>query len=161
MNKYITYAEQFGNDKVVPWIQSVLANHLSKNPEQQDEIEHIIDFLSQTNKNIAGMSYEHAKENAELWSKAQQKKGRGIKENKEDTEVVLDFKDGFKIVKLIGENAYKREGVIMRHCVASYFDKGRKIYSLRDEKNIPHLDGKKIKEDTWYMLKNEEIIEID
>ncbi len=148
MDKYTQYAKAFNsNNDVIYWIENVLAKHLIKNPENQSEIEHIIDYLSYPRTtellDIKGMSYESAKKNTGKWSKALSKKGRGIKEKPEDTEVVLDFEDGFKIVKLVGKNAFEREGAIMGHCVASYYGKEKEIYSLRDKNNVPHCTMEK------------------
>lgn len=106
----------------------------------QQEAEHIIDFFLSDSAptRYVRMSYENAKQKAKEWVEQMNKKGQEVTESGSDTEVVLDFKDGFKIVKLKGENAYKREGALMRHCVASYFGKDDEIYSLRDAKNLPH-----------------------
>ena len=111
----------------------------------QQEAEHIIDFFNSdaSPKNFVRMSYEDAQAKAAEWTEKMNKKGDEIKESSSDTEVVLDFLDGFKIVKLIGENAYKREGALMRHCVAGYFGNGKEIYSLRDAKNMPHCTMEK------------------
>ena len=102
--------------------------------------EHIIDYLcsDKSPKRLERMTYEQAKSNAEKWVKAMTKKGEHIKESSEDTETVLDFKDGFRIAKLKGKAAFEREGFLMSHCVSSYFDKDDEIYSLRDKKNMPH-----------------------
>ena len=148
---YLEYTKAFnGNEEVLYWVSHNLVNYLKDNKENQDEIEHIIDYLMSEDapSRLKSMSYDEAKVNAEKWTKTQQKKGQHIKETPEDTEVVLDFKDGFKIVKLVGENAYKREGYLMRHCVASYYGNGKVIYSLRDKDNMPHCtmeDGEQIK----------------
>lgn len=138
--KYLDYAQVVNaNEETKFWIEHNLVNYLAKNTENQDEIEHIIDYFSATNPpRLNGMSYPEAKVNAEKWLVAQKKKGANIEEKPEDTKVVLDFKDGFKIVQLIGENAYKREGFLMSHCVGSYFGRGKTILSLRDAKNNPH-----------------------
>src|SRR5262249_15447219 len=53
------------------------------------------------------------------------------------------FKDGFKIVQLVGKNAYEREGYLMRHCVASYHGSSKEIYSLRDQDDMPHCTMEK------------------
>lgn len=144
--KYLEYAKTFGaSEEVQFWIAHNLVNYLEKNPEVQDEIEHIIDYLISKDApaRLRGMAYAEAKSNAEKWVKAQAKKGEDIKETDKDTETVLDFNDGFRIVKLVGENAYKREGFLMRHCVASYFGKNTEIYSLRDKDNLPHCTMEK------------------
>ena len=136
IKNFIDYAKTFNADEhVIAWIENVL-------PKQKEistsEAEHIIDYLINTNKRISKMSFATAKKNADAWVKKLQEKAKDIKESKKDTEVVLDFKDGFKIVKLIGKNAYDREGLLMKHCVSSYYGNGKEVYSLRDKKNMPH-----------------------
>jgi PcfJ-like protein len=149
INNYKKYAENFlANDQVIAWIEHTLANYLEKEKKDisQDQIEHIIDYLISSEapqKNLTAMSYKDAQKNADKWVKAQMKKGEHIKETKKDTEIILDFKDGFKIVKLIGKNAYEREGHLMRHCVASYYGNDKEIYSLRDKDNMPHCTMEK------------------
>ena len=149
MEKYTGYAKALNaSDEVLNWINTNLSNYLnkyngkdgSKNLENQTEIEHIIDYLvsDEAPKRLKKMSYEEAKKNTDKWNKSLIKKGNEIQELENDIEIIKDFEDGFKIVKLVGENAFKREGYLMRHCVASYFGKDTKVYSLRDDKNMPH-----------------------
>jgi hypothetical protein len=102
-------------------------------------IEHVLDWIeNEKPPKLEKMIWEEALSSAEKWSKAQQKKGEHIKEIAEDTELVMDFKDGFRFMKLIGKRAYEREGYLMGHCVASYYGKDDEIYSLRDKNNMPH-----------------------
>lgn len=141
MQKYKEYALSLeASTKVTYWVEHNLSNHLKTHPENQTEIEHIIDYLisDDSPSNLEPMSYEDANKNAEKWTKKLIKKGEHIKEVSTDTEVILDFKDGFKIVKLIGKNAYEREGYLMRHCCGGYFGKGKTVLSLRDANNNPH-----------------------
>jgi predicted nucleotidyltransferase len=134
------YLEQALNEEVKLWVSKNLKNYLEKNAENHDEIEHIIDYLNspEAPSRLQKMSYLQAKSNADKWLKSQVKKGKAINEKESDIEVFLDFGDGFKIVKLIGENAYKKEGFLMGHCVASYYKGQSEIYSLRDKNNNPH-----------------------
>lgn len=141
MNQYIEYAkhvglDQFGQD----WVIKVVGAQILKKELATEEVEHVIDWLASDNRpsRVGRMSYAQAKTSAEKWMKTQIKKGSAIKELPSDIEIILDFGDGFKIVKLVGENAYKREGFLMSHCVASYYGRNVEIYSLRDSKNIPH-----------------------
>ena len=141
MNKYTEYAKCYNADgKVISWINTILKNYLAKHDENQTEIEHVIDFLMSDKcpKRIEKMSYKDAVLSTDKWNKALIKKGEKINELPEDTKVIKDFGDGFKIVQLVGENSYKREGFLMRHCVASYFGNRTEVYSLRDSKNMPH-----------------------
>jgi hypothetical protein len=141
MNKYIEYAKTFdANVEVIGWIKVNLQNHISKHNENQTEIEHIIDYLISDDapKRLKKMSYKEAKSNAEKWNKKLIKKGLKINETKDDIKIIKDFNDGFKIVKLVGKNAYEREGYLMRHCVSSCYGNSSIIYSLRDKDNMPH-----------------------
>ena len=136
MKEIIKYAEGLNaSEEVLEWIEK----RVEKKHDQSD-VEHIIDFLvsDKAPKNLERATYDQMKERSDKWAESLIKKGDSIKEGKGDTKVVLDFKDGFKFVKLIGENAYKREGFLMRHCVKSFFGKDDEIYSLRDDKNMPH-----------------------
>lgn len=141
LTTYINYAKFVNSPAdVVDWINKHLAAYLKDNPEDQSEIEHIIDYLASDSRpaRISRMSYAQAKANAEKWVESLNKKGAEVEEKPEDVGTALDFGDGFKFVKLIGKSAYDREGFLMRHCVAGYFGKDVEIYSLRDEKNQPH-----------------------
>jgi len=135
------YLEQALSVEVKQWVESNLTNYLSKNAENRDEIEHIIDYLNspEAPSRLQKMSYPQAKNNAEKWLKAQIKQGKTIEETAQDFEIFLDFQDGFKFIKLIGEKAYQKEGFLMGHCVASYYGNEKaEIYSLRDGNNNPH-----------------------
>ena len=144
METYIKYAEHIGADEfIIKWVKTTLKNYCEKNQTTTEEVEHVLDFLVMEKRKVSKMSYEQAKKLSDAWLKTQIKKGNDIEEKPEDTKVVLDFKDGFKIVQLIGQNAYKREGFLMSHCVASYFGKDVEVYSLRDKENMPHCTMEK------------------
>src|SRR5574343_641728 len=139
MKKYIDYAET-QDIYLISWINTTAKNHIKKYGENQGELEHIIDFFKSdaAPKRIQKMSYPEACESSKKWVEALKKQGKNIEETEDDTSLILDFNDGFKVVQLVGERAYKREGLLMSHCVASYAAKDVKIYSLRDAKNNPH-----------------------
>lgn len=140
LSPFLEYAK-FNNasDKVIKWLNTVFNNYYSKNEVTISEVEHVIDYLCQnTVVKMQMMSYPQAVKKAEKWTLQLQKQANKITEKKGDTKVVLDFKDGFKVVQLIGKNAFEREGKLMRNCVASYYGKDTKIYSLRDNFNNPH-----------------------
>ncbi len=139
MNQYKEYAAHINaNEHIIKWLNSTAKNHLEKNVEETETVQHILDYMVAVDRKVERMSFVQAKKLAEAWTKAQQKKGKNIKELPEDTETVLDFKDGYKVVKLIGEKAYRREGYLMSHCVGYYFGKSVEVYSLRDKNNMPH-----------------------
>ena len=141
INKYINQTQ---NTEIINWISHNLKNYLEKNPENVGEIEHIIDcFNYKASKGkklkLKKMSYEEAKALSEKWVKTMIKKAGNIVETEDDVTLFHDFKDGMRLVQLVGENAFKREGKLMSHCVSSYYGKEDiKIYSLRDSKNNPH-----------------------
>ncbi|WP_205597917.1 PcfJ domain-containing protein, partial [Flagellimonas sp. CMM7] len=146
IEKYNNYAKGMdANQEVQTWVSTNLYNHLKKSEENQNEIEHIIDYLvsDKAPKRLKKMSYAQAKSNTDKWNKALIKKGAKINESEKDIEIVLELDNGFKWVKLVGENAFKREGALMRHCVSSYYGKDVDIYSLRDKKNEPHCTVEK------------------
>jgi hypothetical protein len=135
------YLQQAKNEEVRNWINVNLRNYLKDNHEVITEVEHIIDYLNSDKapNRLRKMSYEEAKGNAEKWTKSLIKRAADIVETEQDVEVAIDFKNGVKLVKLVGKNAFLREGKLMRHCVASYYDKdGCSVYSLRDASNRPH-----------------------
>lgn len=106
----------------------------------QSEIEHVLDFLYATKKKYTWINLGTILKKADSWNKKlianASKKDNEIEW--EDYEVIKDFKDWFRFVKLISEECYKREWSLMWHCVWSYYWRDVEIYSLRDKKNLPH-----------------------
>lgn len=135
------YLKQTDSSEIKNWLNTTVVKYLKKNPEDVGEIEHIVDYLNSPSapKRLRRMSYAQAKANAEKWVRAQVKKGSNIEESEDDIKVVKEWASGFRLVQLVGPNAFKREGFLMSHCVGSYADKkDTKIYSLRDPGNMPH-----------------------
>lgn len=140
MEKYLQYIKEFqeNNKAGLFFVENQLKKHLENNPENQTEIEHILDFLYSTKKVYKNIGYSTIKEKADKWSVELQKVS--VKDNEKegvDYEVIKEWSD-FKMVKLLSKDAYQREGKIMCHCVGSYYGKDDKIYSLRDKLNMPH-----------------------
>jgi len=132
------------SNEVKTWIRTTLNNYVFKNNPTTDEVEHVIDYLSQNEvKKISQMSYPQAVQKAQKWVDKLKKQGEKVTENPEDVKTILDFKDGFRVVKLIGQNAFKREGLLMSNCVASYYGRDTEVYSLRDQFNNPHCTMEK------------------
>lgn len=140
MKIYTDYAKQFDEkcEAITSWINSTLKNYAKKHTLNQGEVEHILDYLAHTKKDIYGMQYDAAKLNSEKWVNAMNKKASNIVEVDNDIKVEINFNNGFRLVRLVNEAAFKREGLLMGNCVASYFGKDCEIYSLRDVKNNPH-----------------------
>lgn len=86
MEQYLGYANHIeANEQVITWVKTTLSKHLSANKPPTEEVEHILDYIVQANKNTERMTYAQAHKLAEAWTKAQQKKGQHIKETSEDT----------------------------------------------------------------------------
>jgi len=139
------YYEQYvsglgGREEVLEWAKTTLAAKLKKVALDQTEVEHILDYLMSDAAplRLRRMSYDQAKAKADAWTKTQQKKGAHIQEQPNDVETIHQFADGSRIVKLVDERAFKREGFLMSHCVGSYVNSNSTIYSYRDKKNFPH-----------------------
>jgi hypothetical protein len=130
------------NDEVKYWIEHNLVNAIkSKALVTNSEVEHIIDYLNSDSapSKLRKMSYQEALHNAEKWSNALIKKGLLLSDKDEDIKLIAELEDGFRIVELVTQAAYTREGSLMKHCVSSYYDKKEiTIYSLRDMENMPH-----------------------
>jgi len=109
-----------------------------------EKLIHILDWLvaelqenpEGTKRMLKRLSVPDAIRKSEEWTGELNKKSS---DEEGQTETVYEFKDGWKIVKLLDEQAYNREGLLMNHCVASYITREEStIYSLRDPQNIPH-----------------------
>jgi hypothetical protein len=107
------------------------------------EVEHIIHFLEslderELSKQLKG-SFEQINSNAKQWSLTLQKQGAKLKDIQEKgLKILMQFKDGFKIVQLNTKEHCRREGNLMGHCVGGYNPKTKTILSLRDSQNQPH-----------------------
>ena len=134
------YLDQTNKEEVKFWINNNLANFLSKNEENTGEIEHIIDFLNseKSPQRLKKASSSEMKNSSDKWLKTLIKQGNNIVETEQDVSLEITFEHGFRLVKLISENSYKREGSLMSHCVGDYHGKDVEIYSLRDSANKPH-----------------------
>ncbi len=143
LGEYLKYANGMNaREEVIWWINNTINAALKKKKQiNQGEIEHIIDYLSSpaAPQRLMKMSIIQAKESADKWSKANQKKGKEIVDNDNDIKSLHEYPDGSRIVKLISKEAYKREGFFMSHCLGGYqVTKDTEIYSYRDSKNLPH-----------------------
>jgi len=147
----IEYARGLGaSDEILAWCDTVLKAQCKKAAPTVEEREHILDYLmsSDAPQRLRRMSYAQAKESAKKWSEANQKKGLALVDSNDDIEPFLDLGDGTKIVKLLTKKAYQREGSLMRHCLGGMEPGGKTaIYSLRDDKNNPHVTFEITKDD--------------
>jgi hypothetical protein len=91
MKKYIDYINNFQCNKLEEvefWINSNLSNHLKSNPENQDDIEHILDYLCSNDspKRLKKMSYDEALKGSEKWMNKLIKNNKNIVETDSDVE---------------------------------------------------------------------------
>lgn len=131
MKKYIEFISEFhdNNPIEIEFVNNHLKKHLVNNPESQDEIEQILDFIYSKKIDISKVWYTVLLEKTEKWHKKLQSVATKETEIEwTDYETYLDFWDGFKFVKLISKPCYEREGKLMSHCVASYFGRNSTIY---------------------------------
>lgn len=110
--------------------------------KEREKLIHCLDFL----KSLDDKSLENANrmsiQDVEVKSKEWLEKlllNEESKQDLENTETIISFDDGWKIVKLLNKAAYRREGKLMRHCVGSYNVSSSQIYSLRNENNMPYI----------------------
>ena len=108
----------------------------------RDEVRHIIDYLNANPQFDRVGDMEQARKAAKNWVRELVAQGGQLSEEG-GIEVVHTFTDGYFWVKVFGEDALKREGSKMGHCVGSYHKKcmegAIKIYSLRSRNNDPHI----------------------
>ena len=139
MNKFLQYIQEFheNNQKEIDFVNNQLSKHLNDNDIQDTEIEHILDYLYSNPKlDISIIGYKTIKEKADKRNtKLQTIK---VKDDTDWIDIVLDFNDWFKFVKLRSKESYEKEWKLMSHCVASYYGRNIDIYSLRDWNNNPH-----------------------
>jgi PcfJ-like protein len=143
MKEIIDYAIHLNaSSEVMNWLDTAGKKALQNGRTTISELEHVLDYMVSDSSpaRLQKMSIADAKRKASEWSKTNQKKGKGLVDTSDDIEVIHDFLDGTKIVKLKSKKAYKREGFLMSHCVGGYVPENDDchIYSYRDAKNNPH-----------------------
>tara|TARA_Y100000034_G_scaffold134332_1_gene202477 strand:- start:6245 stop:7171 length:927 start_codon:yes stop_codon:yes gene_type:complete len=136
-------------EQIQEWKDTVLKNYLKKNGKdsiQDYEVSHIEDWMKSDSakkyiNRLNRISVPQAIQMSNSWTEKLNKKYLKNK-NKENSlkgvKVVKDFGDGYFMVELESQESYEREGALMGHCAASYFEDDVILYSLRDSKNNPH-----------------------
>ena len=131
---YKQYLSQFQNTQEV---ENWLNNIKDIDKKDQDVVEHIIDYFMNIENPNYSLSYKEAKKKSNDWVRSMRVDTTNEVEWV-DYEVVYTFDDWFRFVKLLSKIAYNNESSNMRHCIKTYFWKENIVYSLRDEKNLPH-----------------------
>lgn len=142
MENLIEYAKSLGaHADILWWLENAAKKSIEKDKISPSEVEHIIDWMISEDapKRLQKMSVGVAKEKSDDWQKRNKKKGANIVDSIDDIESFMSFDDESSIVKLKSNNAFKREGFLMGHCLGGYSLRAEyEIYSLRDSKNNPH-----------------------
>lgn len=114
----------------------------NKTQKKDKEITINLDTLKTTNEYSDFESLLKAAKNGDVYK---HKAAEFLRESVQDTQQVMTFKNGMRIVKLNSKVALNFEGKQMSHCVADgeYDQEGNKqkieIFSLRDDKGRPHV----------------------
>lgn len=119
----------------------------------EEEIDHAIEWLMQYKKEdmLLTLGVEKVINSSKRWTRLLIQQATNLVEQDSDVEICVALENGYKIVKLLNENAYKYEGREMGHCVASYANKKTTVYSLRDQYNKPHAT---------FEVNNQEIVQL-
>ena len=118
-------------------------------PRTQTMLEHILDFFKNypNPPRLERMSVDNVVQAADdavsRYNAAQAKQARQVEDNPGVT-TLMEFPGGYRFVELSNQKALDREGSLMGHCVGSLHgcyikDKSRRIFSLRDADNEPHV----------------------
>lgn len=133
-------------EQIKKWQDSVLANYLKKqgdNSLSKYQMDHIHDWMKSSDAaallpRLQRVSVPQALAHSEKWVQQLNRKASD-EEELDGVKVVHVFDNGYTIVQIFTQQSYAREGKIMGHCVATYYNKNTiEIFSLRDEKNQPH-----------------------
>ena len=136
-------------EQINTWLETTYKNFVAKKGEiDKSDLDHVVDWMQSSDASkylnrLNRISVPQAIDMSKKWTEAMNKKNAKDLSKKQDlggVEVVYSFGDGYTMVLLKDEDSYKREGMIMGHCVASYFDDRHElaIYSLRGPNNEPH-----------------------
>ena len=133
---YLLNAE---NKNAKQWVETTLSIHLRKNTPNNQEINHILDYINKTGKDLFGYTYKDSKNKANNWTLHLNNIKIKQNESPEDTKIIMTFSDSYKMVQLLTKQAFQREGKLMKHCIGGYIATNNSInYSLRDKNNTPH-----------------------
>ncbi len=123
----------------IKWLANVVEG-ASRSPSTQD-IRYIVDFVvgSADARIETYKTFDDAYKASQEWHETLSQGMDQDVEHRDDAQVIHDFKNGYKIVDL-QQCDLDAEGNAMGHCVGTYdLSQGKKIYSLRDARNKPHV----------------------
>jgi len=126
-------------DSYIPWLASRLGeDYESYFDNALRGFRSVCIWAKETKTDLNKLSLEEALEQSKGYVPNAARKG---KTDSDANPTVYTFADGHKVVQLKTDEALKREGDVMKHCVGDYCDAVRegtsKIYSLRTPDNKP------------------------
>lgn len=106
----------------------------------ETDLENMLHWLEQYKKPefIQTFSVDKVYHSTQKWLAKLIESGKEVIEEAGDVKVVKELNDGFYLVKLVKESAFKYEGTQMGHCASSYSNSSSDLYSIRDSHNKPH-----------------------
>jgi len=144
-NRIFDICKKSNHEKYIVW----LAKEFKKNNqviENSEILIQIFDWVSRKKINILNYSFEDALENSKIWHEENfsiKKTENEISED-EDPTIIYRCKDKKHFFKLLTPFDLKDEGDMMGNCIGGYGEKVKNgksiIISLRDDKNMPHVD---------------------
>ena len=144
--KIYNFCQKAHADKYVVWI----AKEFKKNERLLDSLQeatYIFDWVIKKRVNILNFDFETAFAESKKWHEESfkiTKKVNQVEEKEEDPSIVYRCKDKKHYFKILTPQELEEEGEMMGNCIGGYGYKikdGKSIIiSLRDEKNMPHVD---------------------
>ena len=133
------------------WVDNVLYPYLSRSATtSHDDIIHVIDYINSLRRYPVRISYRDARIKADRWYGQQNPHHKGaaagqgeekdstLYDSGEDVEEVIRIDHQHRVVRLMTRRDLRREGRIMRHCIAGYpVNSGSTHYSIRKNENTP------------------------
>lgn len=142
---YDLYANDLTFKKAIEKNEKIVKVFIDKKSERR--LEHIIHYFESLKdlNNLNKISYKEAFKQSVEWTKRLNKKTDKSKLNiitEEGLKILHKFDNGYTLVKLTTKENFDREGKLMNHCVAGYYDRYNKeqnfmILSMRDKDNKP------------------------
>lgn len=139
----------FNNQDVPVVIQKAVENeekiyHFKKSTAFKNKMSQVVDYLKHLESksvNIAGMPFDVAYEQSDVWHKSFAKpKRKAISVNMEGLKLIQHFDNGCFLAELVSKEQFDYESKMMSHCVQSYYGRNYSaIWTYRTADNKPML----------------------
>ena len=126
-----------GKPEIIEWLSTIYLRYIKKHAHDENEINHVLDWMNRQDFDVKeldnSLSFERALSKSNQWVEFENQR-LGIKSLKDvedlDVKTVYVTSDGYALVRLISQDAKKREGIKMHNCIGKYSN-GDDLYSLR------------------------------